>query len=385
MWKKTVKWLLILAIAAGALGLRLYSSVNTPFDNDEFTFMNNALAYAGFMRQGRWTMLAWYDQTYQHPPLFKIVYATALLTQPPLSQIEKSQFQAKTFVGDSAQKDWWLTARSVASVVGTLAVLALALINPLAGAFAAVQSLSVHFTSIVYLEALPFLASLLSAAFYLLWLKKIRSEKVPVKDHILLALSAAALGATAASKYQYCVVGVAIVIHFAIQAFRERKLARYATWMAAWAGFAMLSFFFLDPYLWRHTAQRLEQSVFFHVGYSESSGVTKYDYPWWQQIVWLTNSISVFFPWMKPGLPFSIDPLISVLALIGLPRLWKRNNLYLIWLVMGLVVLFIWPTKWPQYVMIVMAPLCFSAAEGTAWLLSYPLAWLRQRHVIAMN
>jgi arabinogalactan oligomer/maltooligosaccharide transport system permease protein len=34
------------------------------------------------------------------------------------------------------------------------------------------------------------------------------------------------------------------------------------------------------------------------------------------------------------------------------------------WLAIGLVFLLLWPTKWPQYVLILLFPLCISAAEG---------------------
>jgi hypothetical protein len=34
----------------------------------------------------------------------------------------------------------------------------------------------------------------------------------------------------------------------------------------------------------------------------------------------------------------------------------------------GMTMLLLWQTKWQQYTMIIMVPLCLSAAMGTGWL-----------------
>ena len=41
----------------------------------------------------------------------------------------------------------------------------------------------------------------------------------------------------------------------------------------------------------------------------------------------------------------------------------------MLWLAVGLLFLLLWNTKWPQYILILSAPLCLAAAEGTLRLL----------------
>jgi 4-amino-4-deoxy-L-arabinose transferase-like glycosyltransferase len=49
----------------------------------------------------------------------------------------------------------------------------------------------------------------------------------------------------------------------------------------------------------------------------------------------------------------------------------------------GLLFLLLWTTKWPHYVLILTAPLCLAAAEGTQRLLALPARALRARRGVA--
>ena len=72
--------------------------------------------------------------------------------------------------------------------------------------------------------------------------------------------------------------------------------------------------------------------------------------------------------------------LITLLALFGLDRLWRKQRVYVLWLGVALIFLLLWNTKWPHYVLILTAPLCLAAAEGTQRLLALPLhRWRRPR------
>jgi len=49
----------------------------------------------------------------------------------------------------------------------------------------------------------------------------------------------------------------------------------------------------------------------------------------------------------------------------GAVRAWGgRGRVVVLWWVIGLAVLLLWPTKWPQYTLIIIVPLCLSAAEA---------------------
>jgi hypothetical protein len=372
--------LIAIAITAGAIGLRLYAADRLPIDNDEPTYFESALAYNNFMRQGQWTWLAWYYQNYTHPVFYKIVYGLALFTQPPLPQMDKSQFKPHIAMAASAERAWGMVGRYTSVFFGGLAVMVLALLNPLAGIFIAVQTIAVKYTSSFYLESLPFMTSLLAAIFYSQWFSRATADKALTwKEHAWLGLSALALGVTAASKYIYSVVGLAIGVHFLFNLTRDRTLRRYPGYLIAWGGLSLLAFFAFDPYLWPHPIERLVRSIGFQTSYATSATIIKSDLPVWQPLIWLSNSYPNFIPEMKSGFIIAIDPLISLLAVAGLPRLWKRQPLYLFWLVIGITVLVAWPVKWPQYEMAIIVPLCLSAAEGAAWLLSFPWHWIRRR------
>ena len=73
-------------------------------------------------------------------------------------------------------------------------------------------------------------------------------------------------------------------------------------------------------------------------------------------------------PWQTdpPVFVLMADTFIFVLAFIGFQRLWKRERVFGIWLVLELVFLLFWRTKWPQYILVVTAPLSLAAAEGVA-------------------
>ena len=58
-------------------------------------------------------------------------------------------------------------ARNVAAAFGVLEVLALAIFNPLAGLFLAIQTWAIKYTSEIMVEAVPSLMSLLAVLFYM--------------------------------------------------------------------------------------------------------------------------------------------------------------------------------------------------------------------------
>ena len=76
----------------------------------------------------------------------------------------------------------------------------------------------------------------------------------------------------------------------------------------------------------------------------------------------------------------AIDRYIAARDLVGLDRLWRRQRVYALWLGVALVFLLLWNTKWPHYVLILTAPLCLAAAEGTQRLSALALdGWRRLR------
>jgi len=371
MKKPILRLLLCVFITLLALGLRSYAAIHLNVDYDEPVYLGAALRYSNFIRDGQYTLLAWDEKVYEHPALYKIVYSTALLSQPRLEKLYDKDLTRLTPIASAPARDWNMVGRWVSVFFGTAAVTVLTLVNPLAGLLLGIHSLSIKYTSEVYLEALPLLTSLLSLLAYQRWFSQVRENLVsPKKGIIWLALSAFFLGMTAAGKYIYCVVGLAITIHFLIAIARKQIPARYLTLLIGWGVVAIAMFFVFDPYLWPHPTSRLIKTLTFHYRYQESEFVQNFHYPFWQPFRWLSNFFAYYNPNPASAFPFQMDPVIFVLALIGLPRLLQRRPIFFIWLITGIVILLVWSTKWPQYTLIVIIPFCVAAAEGMFTILS---------------
>jgi ABC-type sugar transport system permease subunit len=147
--------------------------------------------------------------------------------------------------------------------------------------------------------------------------------------------------------------------------------------MLLWGLLAIVIFFAANPYLWPDPVGRLKESVFYHAGYASGAAeVQRSNYPLWQPFVWLNTSP---YSWHEGVFLLGLDPLILVLAAFGLARLWKKSRVYVLWLGLGLLFLLLWPTKWPQYILILTAPLSLSAAHGVMALVVSPLQnWLER-------
>jgi ABC-type sugar transport system permease subunit len=132
--------------------------------------------------------------------------------------------------------------------------------------------------------------------------------------------------------------------------------------VVVWTLVALAAFVAADPYLWPDPVGRLGASLTYHLGYAGSEAVTDTGWPSWQAIVWLAGSV----PFHEPGtFPVALDVVVTLLAAVGFRRLWARQRVMALWLVLALMFLLVWPTKWPQYLLLISAPLCAAAGHGT--------------------
>lgn len=369
-----------IAVVLFALVLRLYAAVLLPTDYDEPVYFTAARYYAHAIQKDELEKIPAVDFNYEHPALAKIVYGAALSVLPYDGFISEDVWQY--FMYQEPLVQTWnplriFVLRLVSVIFGTLAVAVLALISPLAALAMAVDSISIKYTSVIYLEALPLFLTALSAWLFSQatnWLK--HKENSALKDHkkelILLVISALCLGAATACKYQYGIVGFAMFIFYLVWIipYRPKDLARYGILL----GFVLVSvasFVAADPYLYSDPIVKLSQSMSFSLGYQNGETVKAAGYPFYQPLVWLSQSVPAFVdrevqPMPSTGreFPIQLDTLIFILAIIGLPKLFKDHPVFFIWLVTGLLFLLIWSTKWPQYAMLVVTPLCLSASQG---------------------
>src|SRR5512135_1338031 len=118
-----------------ALGLRLYAVPRLNVDFDEPVYLGDAIEYAHDMRAGDLKMLAWSETTYEHPALYKILYGVALLAYQPIDRLPDKDLPRQAPIASAAAGPWDVALRYESAAWGTLAVLCLALVNPLAGLF----------------------------------------------------------------------------------------------------------------------------------------------------------------------------------------------------------------------------------------------------------
>ncbi len=258
---KTLRQLLyilsILLVFAVAFGLRNRAVNNLPIDFDEDDYLRAGQEYAHLIRTSNWSGFLETNYRPEHPPLAKIIIGLSILSAPekPLTP------EATTSAGPNnyLPRDLVKPARTVNAIIGTVTVVILALINPLAGLFLAAHTFTIKYVSQVMLEAFPALTSLIMALSYLQWKKRKRSGL-----NGWLILSAISLGLTAASKYLYCVVGLAILVDWYLDAKEKDTVKTFLRIAALWGVFAVVIFFLFDPYLWSNPIAQLSESIFYH-------------------------------------------------------------------------------------------------------------------------
>jgi hypothetical protein len=339
---KTVVLILLIVLA---MFLRAWAVFMLPQDFDEPIYLQVALNDAAAIRQGDLNALIDNTEVTEHPALVKLVYSTVII----------GLGKAATFANA------FYASRAVSAIFGVIAVMLLTLFDPLAGGMLAVHTLAVKYTSQVYLEAVP---HALSIAAVLAFVRT--TKQLPGK---WFWISALALGATSAGKFTYVPV---ITIVIAYLAFFEKKIS--VRWMILYGLLAGITFFALNISLWHDPVTRLLDALTFHVSYSQGSHVQQIGYPWYQPLVWIfTSSPARWHPHVF--FYFGFDALISIFAFAGIPREWNERRWLVIWLAFGLLFLLIWPTKWPQYALIVTPALCLMAA-GSLRRISY---WLTEK------
>ncbi len=368
-----------------AFCLRVHAALTLPTDYDEPVYYTAARYYAKNIQQGYPERIPSVDFNYEHPVLAKLAYGSALSLLPTDGYITGEVWQLFTYQ-TPLLRTWKpiniFLLRLVSVAFGTMAVAALAIISPIAALALTIDSMCVKFTSVIYLEALPIFLSLLSVIFFSQAIPWLRSKeklvgKKHLKEFLWLIFSAVFLGGATACKYQYGIVGLAIFLFYLIWVIptQPRDWRKYALI----AGFALISFASLiaaDPYLYSDPINNLLHSMSFSMNYQNGETVNSAGYPFYQPFVWLTHSVNHFLNLDPQPIPargnefgFQLDTLVFILAVIGLLKLFKDHPLFFVWLIIGLTFLLIWNTKWPQYTMLVIVPLCLSCAEGvqTIW------------------
>ena len=365
-----------LAVTLIALNARFTAVDELPIDYDEDDYLRAGQIYATGIQHGDWSIFTRENYRTEHPPLTKIINGLVMAPLPPAPEIPDRPTTADP--SRSLPQPHLDNVRTAHAIFGTLEVLVLALINPLAGLVLALHTWTIKYTSQVMLEALPALTSLLVVVFYL----KSRRKR---SFNLWTLLSAIMLGLTTASKYPYTMVGVAVLIHWLWDSWPGRSdevnrsdvsAVQWLRPILAWGSIAVIVFFLADPYLWPDPINRLRDSIGYHGRYATTaSEVQEANFPIWQPLVWLAQSV----PWHPGVFTVSLDAIVLMFAVLGLKRLWQKYRVFALWLIIMLVFLLFWPTKWPQYILMLTAPLALSAMEGFRAVIWEPLTdWVRR-------
>lgn len=383
--KKNIFFAFIIILIA--FSLRLYAAITLPTDYDEPVYYSAARFYAKAIQHDHLERIPAEEYNYEHPTLAKLTYGAVLSILPDDGFISGDVWQKFMFQEPIDQTEDPLrlfVLRLVSVIFGTLAVALLVVISPVAALALSVDTIAIKFTSVIYLEAIPIFFSLASVMLINEGTKWMRTNdklnfKLHWKEVLLILLSAICLGAAAACKYQYGIVGFAIVIFFAAWIIRcqPKEVKRYGI-LAGFCVVALTAFVLTDPYLYSNPIEKLSHSLGFSLDYKNGETVKEAAYPFYQPLVWLSHSVQAFVDREVQPMPsrgneflFRLDTFIFILAIIGLPKLFKDQPLYFLWLILGLLFLLIWNTKWPQYTMLVIVPICFSASEGFTLIMKF--------------
>lgn len=383
-WVRVTLYLLgIIAAVAVAWVARENAISSLPVDYDEDDYLRAAQEYALVFQSGDLRRLTEYNYRPEHPPLAKMLYGLAItpLDPAPLIVDRPTTAAPVQFLPFQQQGN----ARAAAAILGTLTVALLALVNPAAALMLGLHTFTIKYTSQIMLESLPAFTVLAAVLCYIRF-KKRGWPALAATDRgavAWLVASALFLGLTAASKYLYAVVGFAILLDWLRITNKDRlSLTRWLGWALAWGGLSLLFFFAANPYLWPDPIGRLQESLFFHTQYSTGAAeVNRANFPFWQPFIWLNSGAYMWHP-----IVFRIyaDPFILFLGLFGLTRLWKKEPVYVLWLGVVMFFLLIWPTKWPQYIVTLTAPLALAAAEALFGLTVEPARrWWQSRRSVA--
>lgn len=367
MVKKLLLVLTAILMFVTAFTLRERAATFLPRDSDEGVYIEAAGEFALLFRQGNWGGFLQTNPNPEHPPLNKILFGLAVARTSAQLPFPDVHAAVNTPPG--------ITARMVSVWLGALTAGLLTLVNPVGGLFYAVHTMSIKYTAEIMLEGLPSLTSLGAVLAYLQFQR--------TRKHGWWLASALLLGLTAAGKYLYALVGFAILLDWYFGRWYRpstppqpsslpaagllRRLAPPRE-MLLWGVSALLFFLLANPYLWPNPLGRLADSLFFHSRYSTGAReVIESAFPVYQPFIWLVTSAADWHP--QDVFLFSIDLFIVFLAAFGLARLWKKAPVFVFWLAVGILFLLAWPTKWPQYILVLTVPLSLAAGESLLILL----------------
>jgi hypothetical protein len=164
------KVLAVVIVTLIAWSLRGRAVDKLPVDYDEDDYLRAAQQFTTLIRAKGWAGFEETNYRYEHPPLSKILFGVSLLSEPDAPLIPDRPTSAEP--DKYLPHDFLISARKVGQVLGTVTVLLLSVLSPIAGLFLASHTLTIKYASQVMLEALPSLTSFVTVMAYIQSKKK---------------------------------------------------------------------------------------------------------------------------------------------------------------------------------------------------------------------
>jgi hypothetical protein len=343
----------LFAITAVAAWTRFDAARELPPDFDEMIYLPIAYDYREMLNDGRPADILRYTRNHEHPAGNKLAYAAALPPGPPPAWERLRVGKPLTTEARPAFR----SAREISAVGGTMQVALITLIAPAAGALLAFDTYHTKYSAQAYLDGVPGVFMILAVLLF----ERARRIGTTI-DWRWLAASAMSLGLAAGGKYLYALP--ALVIAPFLWA-HTRSIRILLTYTALAFGVFLAS----NPFFWPDPVGRLWQSLAFHWAYAHGEHVTESALPWWYQLKYLVTAAPA--EWHRGVFATSlVDRVMLPLAAIGFAATWRTRPIWAAWAALGIVFLQLWPTKWPQYTLLVRPPLYVCAAFGLALLWS---------------
>jgi len=332
--RKIIGFVLAIWLGIFAFTLRWHALNILDVEVDEKFYLPASMHYANAIKNRDWNDVIHYDFNIEHPVFTKLIYAISILVTRSVNDFQGS-----------------LIASRVVSALFTVGnVILISFVNPIAGFFLAVNSWSIMYSSVAYLDSsTAFFATLAVLAFN-------RSKS---KLNKYLIISAIATGMGFASKYSFMAIPAALSLILLWKSLKQNFAFTSLKPLVCYGAVSIFTFFLCDPILWTNTGERLILSLFFHPTHWESPWVTEANLPIYHQFVWLSTSN----PWHAQKFIFHWDAFVLFLGLLGFPFLYKRNKIYGAWYLATASFLFFYPVKWPQYTLIFIPPLTLAIGE----------------------
>lgn len=366
----TLRYALIVFAVLIAFGLRTHAADSLSIDFDEDDYLRAGQEFAHLMRTSNWRGFLETNYRPEHPQLAKIMFGLSILRLPEEPLVADVAITAQP--AKSLPPRLLDAARGMSVLWGTLTTLLLALMNPLGGFILAIHSFTIKYTSQVMLDGFASLMSTATALTY--YFSKRNSGRT---GNVLLIASAIFLGMSASSKYLHSAVGFAILIDWFMIARENHAVKKFFRNAFAWGLLAILVFALCNPFYWANPGESIRVTLEAVTATTTNPNVERANLPSWQQLKWLSTSVPL--SWSRDAFPVRLDGLIFAFAIFGIAGTWRKNRFIAIWLLVDVFLLFIWRTKWPQYILVATAPLSFVAAEGIKATAANIADWWRSR------